>query len=515
MGTTIAGNQHIGTNYLKNQYIWAPGLGGKTADVELYEEDRIFVYQFNPPYDQRDDGVLAIEFYYYYRKPTTSDFWNYCYDPDYFYIFPFIAAYNDDSRWGKVGKWENLVTIDSDKISLVGRETGWIHVTLHVEEYIWGRFTNNGNTYENPLYIGIYSPIPVFCWDTSSANTTGGIVPYELLWDFEEYEDYTVYELITQGYLEDCYYGRKQINEYPTFYITFRDVTPESFNYSVTETAVMNVTSGITKKAFFKKLLAEIKAACATDNRKLIAKRNGGRDSFSISTANCRKEIFKRSFSESDNAVSVHTRKQSLFKSIAETPDIVSLENRKLGIKLMPFSENLTPVSEAIRMLGIKKICTSVARSTSSFLRRLCYIRNNLTENPHPVSFLFRSHHLKTEASSSLVFDDEHDSRMFFNRLGLSEYQISDSSERKVVWKRLLEITPDLESEVIRKQVLFRSMMSESDFTARPFASRLFFRTVQSVASFWDWLRGKIREANNVKSFYCPIWTEIEMECRI
>ena len=41
MGTTIAGNQHIGTNYLKNQYIWAPGLGGKTADVELYEEDII------------------------------------------------------------------------------------------------------------------------------------------------------------------------------------------------------------------------------------------------------------------------------------------------------------------------------------------------------------------------------------------------------------------------------------------------------------------------------------------
>ena len=515
MGTTIAGNQHIGTNYLKNQYIWAPGLGGKTADVELYEEDRIFVYQFNPPYDQRDDGVLAIEFYYYYRKPTTSDFWNYCYDPDYFYIFPFIAAYNDDSRWGKVGKWENLVTIDSNKISLVGRETGWIHVTLHVEEYIWGRFTNNGNTYENPLYIGIYSPIPVFCWDTSPANTTGGIVPYELLWDFEEYEDYTVYELITQGYLEDCYYGRKQINEYPTFYITFRDVTPESFNYSVTETAVMNVTSGITKKAFFKKLLAEIKAACATDNRKLIAKRNGGRDSFSINTANSRKEIFKRSFSESNNAVSVHTRKQSLFKSIAETPDIVSLENRKLGIKLMPFSEILTPVSEPIRMLGIKKLCTSVARSTSSFLRRLCYIRNNLTENLHPVSFLFRSNHLKTEASSSLVLDDEHNSRMFFNRLGLSEYQISDSSERKVVWKRLLEIPPDVESEVIRKQVLFRFMMSESDFTARPFASRLFFRTVQSVANFWDWLRGKIREANNVKSFYCPIWTEIEMECRI
>lgn len=515
MGTTIAGNQHIGTNYLKNQYIWAPGLGGKTADVELYEEDRIFVYQFNPPYDQRDDGVLAIEFYYYYRKPTTADFWNYCYDPDYFYIFPFIAAYNDDSRWGKVGKWENLVTIDSNKISLVGRETGWIHVTLHVEEYIWGRYTNNGNTYENPLYIGIYSPIPVFCWDTSSANTTGGIVPYELLWDFEEYEDYTVYELITQGYLEDCYYGRKQINEYPTFYITFRDVTPESFNYSVTETAVMNVTSGITKKAFFKKLLAEIKAACATDNRKLIAKRNGGRDSFSISTSNSRKEIFKRSFSESKTVASVQTKKQRLIKSISETPDIDSLGNRKLTVKLSPFSEKLIPVSISSRMLGIKKSCSSIARGTSSFIRKLDYIRNNLLEALIPVSSILRRNHLKTEASSILTFDDEHDSRMFFNRLSISENQITDSLERKVDWKRLMEITPDAESEVLRKQVLFRSAESQSDFTARPFASRLFFRTVQTVMSLWDWIRGKIREANNVVTFFCPIHLEIEMECRI
>ena len=68
MGTTIAGNQHIGTNYLKSNYIWKQGLGGKTADVELYEEDYIFVYEFFPPYDQRDDGELAIEFYYYYRN---------------------------------------------------------------------------------------------------------------------------------------------------------------------------------------------------------------------------------------------------------------------------------------------------------------------------------------------------------------------------------------------------------------------------------------------------------------
>ena len=277
----------------------------------------------------------------------------------------------------------------------------------------------------------------------------------------------------------------------------------------------MNVSSGITKKANFKKLLAEIKGACATDNRKLIAKRNGGRDSFSINTANIRKEIFKRSFSESKTVASVQTKKQSLIKSISETPDIVSLENRRLTVKLSPFFENLIPISISSRMLGIKKICTSIERATSSFIRKLEYIRNNLLEALIPASSILRRNRLKTEASSILIFDDENDSRMFFNRLSISENKITDSLERKVDWKRLIEITPDAESKILRKQVLFRSAESQSDFTARPFASRLFFRTVQTVMSLWDWIRGKIREANNVVTFFCPIHLEIEMECFI
>ena len=166
-------------------------------------------------------------------------------------------------------------------------------------------------------------------------------------------------------------------------------------------------------------------------------------------------------------------------------------------------------------MLGIKKTCTSIAKSKSSFIRKLDYIRNNITEKLIPGSSILRRNHLKTQASSILIFDDEHESRMFFNRLSFSENLISDTSERKVDWKRLMEITLEAESEVLRKQVLFRSAESQSDFTARPFASRLFFRTVQTVMSMWDWIRGKIREANNVVTFFCPIHLEIEMECRI
>ena len=552
MGTTIAGNQHIGSNYKKKQYIWKQGLGGINAEVELYEQDRIFVYQFNPPYDQRDDGVLAVEFYYYYRKPTTNEFWTYCYDPNSYYIYPFLAWYDNKAADG--GKWGGISTTDSAKISLAGRDSGWIHVTLHVDEYIWGRYTSNGKTYDNPIYAGIYSPLPVFCWDTSSSYGQN-VTPYEINWNFEEYEDESVYDLLTGGYLEDCYDSRSHINDYPTFYITYRDVTPESIAYCVNETAVMNVSSSLSKKANFKKMLAEIKAACDADSRTLAARRNGGRDLFSVSANSSKKENFKRSFFENDNAVCVHTKKQSLFKSITENPDVmswecrklgikktcasslkstcvqtrkqslfknitekpdvISRENRKLGIKLSAFYENLIPSSNAYRMLAIKKTFASIAQSTSSFVRRLWFIRNKLTEFLQPVSLLSRKNHLKTDAFSSLLFDDEHNSRMFFYRPGVSENQVTDETDRKVDWKRRLEFSTDVETEAVRKQVLFRFEKSESVFATRAFASRLFFRTVQSIVSFWDWLRGKIREANNVVTFFCPINLEINFECRI
>ena len=432
MGTTIAGNQHIGTNYKKRQYIWAQGLGGKNAEVELYEEDYIFVYQFNPLHDQRDDGELAIEFYYYYRKPTTQDFWDYCYDPNYYYIFPFVACYNDDSRWGPVGKWEGLWTSDSDKISLVGRESGWIHVTLHVDEYIWGRFTSNGVTHDNPLYIGIYSPIPVFVWD-NSVSGSDPIVPYDILWDYEEYEDEEICDIITGGYLEDCYVRRTQINDYPSFYITYRDVTPESFNYAVTEQSVVNVTSSVARKSVLKKLLSEIKSITGTANRRRVLIRNAGASSVGVADSFAKRLYFSRLLSETKSMSELLTRKHFMLRQFNDVFEPLALRD----------------------------------------YRRL----------------LFRSS------------DD--------NLLA------ADSSERKLVWKRQLELNPSINTEVIRSGESFRGAVEDVEVSALPFASRLFFQTVQTVMSLWDWIRGKIREANNVVTFFCPIDLEIEMECKI
>jgi len=430
MGTTIAGNQHIGSNTLKEHFV-PLGRGGIFVNCELYEQDRIFVYQFNPTYDQRDDGVLAIEFYYYYRRPTTDAFWNYFYNAQDYYIYPFLAWYDEDGEDG--GKWGGIITDDSAKISLVGRETGWIHVTLHVEEYIWGRYTQNGKTYNNSIYIGIYSPILVLNWGTSSANATGGVVPYEIFWNFDDFEDDTVYDLLIGGYLEDCYVSRRQLNEYPSFYITYRDVTPENFNYTVNETAVMNVASGGVRKSVYKKLLADVKAACGTADRKMLANRNPAGATVTASDNHFFQTIFKRMFSDNQNVTS---------KS-------------------------------------------------------------------------FRKHGLRKSVSSIISGVSDNQNGMLFFRGSETEVQLSDSSSKKISYIRKLIPDPNVESEVVRRQVLFRSAMSESDFTARPFASRLFFRTVQTVVGFWDWLRGKIREANNMLTFFCPINLEITFECKI
>ena len=90
-----------------------------------------------------------------------------------------------------------------------------------------------------------------------------------------------------------------------------------------------------------------------------------------------------------------------------------------------------------------------------------------------------------------------------------------DSSSHIADYKRLPESIVDDEELIIRSGDNFRSFSDEVDFEALPFASRLFFRTVQTVMNIWDWLRGKIRETNNVLTFFCPIDLEITMECRI
>ena len=132
-----------------------------------------------------------------------------------------------------------------------------------------------------------------------------------------------------------------------------------------------------------------------------------------------------------------------------------------------------------------------------------------------PISSASRKHFLNKKVSSSISFEDNSERKMLLNRFYDSENLITDSSERIMTWKRLFNLDPNGNSKLNRIQELYRSEESVNDVIAKPFASRLFFRAVISVMNFWDWLRGKIREANNVVTFFCPIDLEITMECRI
>ncbi len=93
----------------------------------------------------------------------------------------------------------------------------------------------------------------------------------------------------------------------------------------------------------------------------------------------------------------------------------------------------------------------------------------------------------------------------------LSGFYSSDSTSHIANYKKEIETTAGNYERLIRFGENKRSFEDEAEIVARPFASRIFFRTVETVMSFWDWLRGKIREANYVVTLYTPVVLEISL----
>lgn len=88
----------------------------------------------------------------------------------------------------------------------------------------------------------------------------------------------------------------------------------------------------------------------------------------------------------------------------------------------------------------------------------------------------------------------------------------NDSTKRTADYKKSIASTASNSESVTRFGENFRSFEDKSNITALPFASRIFYRTVKTVMSFWDWLRGKIREANFVVSLFTPVVLEIKLD---
>lgn len=66
-----------------------------------------------------------------------------------------------------------------------------------------------------------------------------------------------------------------------------------------------------------------------------------------------------------------------------------------------------------------------------------------------------------------------------------------------------------------RKAAYGEFMRTDIDVSEKPAASRVLKRICAAVAGILDYAIGKIRTANSTASFYCPIFTEILLECRI
>lgn len=117
--------------------------------------------------------------------------------------------------------------------------------------------------------------------------------------------------------------------------------------------------------------------------------------------------------------------------------------------------------------------------------------------------------------SETIALSDTAWKLLLLIRSVFSSSEISESLIRKSDLKKSVTSSVESIEEVKRLGESYRNFEDQTEIEARPFASRIFYRTVQTVMSFWDWLRGKIREANNVVTLFCPIADEIKLDCEI
>lgn len=114
--------------------------------------------------------------------------------------------------------------------------------------------------------------------------------------------------------------------------------------------------------------------------------------------------------------------------------------------------------------------------------------------------------------SESIGLTDAVQKLLLLLRSCFSQSGSTDILKRKAGFKKSISSSVDNEEEVLRLGENYRSFTDEAEIEARPFASRIFYRAVETVMSFWDWLHGKIREANYVVSFFTPVKLKIILD---
>ena len=210
-------------------------------------------------------------------------------------------------------------------------------------------------------------------------------------------------------------------------------------------------------------------------------------------TSNTRKAGWKRTLNQSGAIASSLSRKSSYKKSCSSSGMFTSSGFR--GLHNSRSAQSGSGLSDhSSRKIAMARRFENTGGITDTSLRSL--FKRIITEED--VSFLDSLHQL-----------------LLIIRSCFSVSGITDEASRIADYKKDIPSTVENLESVERSGENYRSFEDSAELDALPFASRLFFRACETVAGFWDWLRGKIREANNVVSFFCPIDLEIELECKL
>lgn len=213
------------------------------------------------------------------------------------------------------------------------------------------------------------------------------------------------------------------------------------------------------------------------------------------------------------SAATANTRKLIWKRTLRPGGNLSSSLNRKTVWKRSS-SSNGSISAGAFRSNHLFRASSDSKSFSDSSDKRIFFFRHH-EDQDEITARSSRSNRMKVEYSDGFSFSDSLQQLLLIIRSVFSSSNALDNYSHKANYKRMPESIIDDEEMVVRSGDNLRSFSDEIDFEALPFASRIFYRAVQTVMSFWDWLRGKIREANNVLTFFCPIDLEITMECRI
>ena len=146
---------------------------------------------------------------------------------------------------------------------------------------------------------------------------------------------------------------------------------------------------------------------------------------------------------------------------------------------------------------------------------RKTFLKIGKTEAVSAMALISRLLGLARNCLSGFSFSEIMNHKADYRKLETELITESDLKSHKADYRKSCNDTTGNTDAALRRIFNVRSHSDEFNVNSIHFVSRFLVRAVQTVSGLWDWIRVKIREANNVVTLFCPIVTELELECRI